>query len=183
MTILTNKNRKTNIAYENIRLQPNTQLSQELSAGYREDYIAEEGKNEHNADTVSPASSDISNIHVNQTENNVSRALLTGAVINRNQTKKIQNLNAVLTLARQEIGQAASRMNHMDKISGVTLRFQKQRALELLRESIGKRQISATELEHAPQWLLDDATLKSKRIGRMHMYKCQHLPSIRMQMS
>lgn len=77
------------------------------------------------------------------------------------ETKKLSTSDngncAHLDLARKDIGEAAESMHARKDVTNITLQSEKQRVLRQLQTTIGQRQVTSGDLEHAPQWLIDVA--------------------------
>lgn len=59
--------------------------------------------------------------------------------------------------SHQDIGIIAHLVPASPDIAGRSPNFQKQLIPHEMKQSIGQRQVSVVDLEHSPQWLLDDA--------------------------
>lgn len=147
VTITTDRGRKTNISYEDIRIKPKNALTQELSQGYMEDYVQGSELEDREVDVQTTE-------NINNDENNT--AALMSSTTNALGADNADKGN-IVSPEQQDIGSIAEKVQIMDNIDGVTLESQKQSLLENIKSKIGQRQVTSSELEFAPPWLLNDA--------------------------
>lgn len=155
LTIITDKNRKTNVAYEDLRLKLNNRSSQELMNGYMEDSIGNEsllGDTKAPGEAVhSPNREIIGNESIadDEPEPNSSIALVSSAK---------QNMPA--DKACQDIGTIADKVCNTAEITNCTLKSDRGRIVQDIQFKIGQHQVTAKSLEFVPQWLIEEALEK-----------------------
>lgn len=152
VSISTEKGRKTDIAYEDIWIKPLNTLAEELSQGYMEYFIATRDVEIH-VDINEPMV--YNDDGRNQDEETDSAALMCRTaglpeMHDRNERDKP-------TRKERDIDNIFERVLAMNNVDGASLTSDKQPPLQIIKSRIGQRQGTASELELAPQRLLDAA--------------------------
>lgn len=155
VTITTDKGRKTNISYEDIRLKPNSALAQELSQGFMEDYMKMPQMADNNDDNMTADDSSV------MTEDDVSDAdgnrPSIGALMSFVKGSSTADNLTANTPQEQYIGKIVGKIRMTADIHGSTLKSQRPLLLQYIRTKVVQRQVTGSELQFAPQWLLNDA--------------------------
>lgn len=148
--ILTDKDRKTCIAYEDIRVRPRLRVTYDLMGDCVEDYIAHDvvGSRHSDPDSAPTAQDIMTSVPALITTN--SHSLSDTAV-------RADDDEPPILRTDKDIGTHADSILVRGDISGKTLKSEKQALLQQIEKQIGSKQVTAAALQFAPDWVMLDA--------------------------
>lgn len=159
MEIRNEKGRNSKVAYEYIRLIPKLELTEQLSAGYVEDYI----NNMADADFPRPSTD---SHHQAEPDNSGDIHTQHGSTMTLKASNAEGEVHPSLPLDDEvsptrptfdDIGRISDLVDKRGNIDGSALDTQRQVILEKVKAEIGARQVSAGSIKFAPDWLLQEA--------------------------
>lgn len=169
----------SSVAYEDLRLRPSSELSRYLMEGDADIAQAEGG--ECITDQVLQPSLPSILPPREDTQHDQSDPLATGVESLDNTTALLACSDAQpvpdelppspLDLAARDIGSHAHALGSDADISGLTLQSDLQHALQDIRNQIGTKQVSASQLSFAPGWVLEQALEKEMRENWLGAYE------------
>lgn len=165
------------MAYEDIRLKPRNKLAEQLTEGYVEDFISEMEGDMEIIDDIQKSGEDDHNIALQLSDSTTENTSLTDAegpssnkqasspsqqttaLMSQNKRQTEPNCDNMTTSspAEMDIGTLARNVQNMADVNGHALSSQKQNILAAVKSRVKQRQVTASTLEFAPQWLLDEA--------------------------